>query len=381
MLYNGNKVVNHAETEEILSFSEFKNMVNYKAISATNSSNAFSLFMFDIKSIYSACLTKGYDLNKLISNIIYKNTRKQKDFFSIDRHGRFLILFSETSPISIYMPISRILNEIRKNLGDFIDISIGAAYCPQGGINSEQLFESLITSLMSSKREKVLSAFKNLSEVDLKEEVKESYYKVEETRSNFNKLTFLIEQVNKYNSYLKMHTARVAMGSINLAQEMELEWSEIEKIAISSILHDVGYTLIPPNLFRKENFGDHDVNRILKLHPIIASEKILKPLGVFEKYLPLIENHHEFLDGTGFPKAKKGHQIEIGAQIISVVDSYCSLVIENLGFKEYKVEDIISIYTKNAGIKWDMDVITSFTSMLADPTIREKLLRTSNLSN
>jgi len=367
------KAINYKEIEGIITPVELEMLVESRSMEATNMNKAFALFIFEINAVYSECLTEAYDLNKLVSKIIYKNIRRQ-DFFTIDSNGRFVILFNSFSPISIYMPISRILDKLRENLGDFVDISIGSAHCPLDGVNFTALLYTLIESLSTSKNGKALSSFKDISNVDIPEDVKKSYYEVEKNKSNHIKLNFLINQINKFSNNLKLHTARVTKGSISLAQELNLGWSDIEKIAIASLLHDIGYTIIPPAFWQKGQKHDKESMRILRLHPTLACDKILKPIGLFARYIPLIEDHHEFLDGSGFPQSKKGHQIEIGAQVISIVDMYCSLVIENTGIKEYEFDDMIDIYTKNAGIKWNKDIVTCFTSMLADPKIRIKTM-------
>ncbi|MCK7527901.1 MAG: HD domain-containing protein [Ignavibacteriales bacterium] len=113
--------------------------------------------------------------------------------------------------------------------------------------------------------------------------------------------------------------------------------------------------------------------KLVKLHPLIACEQILRPLGIFDEYLPIIQCHHEFIDGSGYPIGKKGDQIPLEAQIISIIDSYQAMRAEKPGRKPMDFDEALDVYIRNAGIKWDKDLITTFTAIIADPMIKEKL--------
>lgn len=365
--------INYKDIEGIITPGEMELLIDSKASCATNANRAFSLFIFEINAVYSNSLTSDYDLNQMISKIIYKNIRRQ-DEFTIDSEGRFIILFYAFTPVSIYIPVSRILDKIRENLGEFVDINIGFTHCPSDGVDFSSIFYSLMESLAHSKDGCVDKVFKELSESDLPEDVKQSCLNIEKNKENRIKLNFLINQINKYSIYLKQHTSHVTKCAISLAQELNLGWSDIERIAIGAILHDIGYTLIPPVYMEQGRAKDKESLRILKLHPKFASEKLLKPMGIFAKYIPLVEDHHELLDGSGFPEGKKGHQIDIASQIISIADMYCTLYIEQSGVKTYELEDIIEIYNRNAGIKWNRELVTCFTSMISDVNIRHHIL-------
>ena len=91
-------------------------------------------------------------------------------------------------------------------------------------------------------------------------------------------------------------------------------------MALASLFHDIGKFFIPDEILNKPSkLSDEELNYI-KMHSTYSSE-LLK--GKFiEDISQIVEQHHERLDGSGYPKGLKGNQIRIEARIIGVADSY-----------------------------------------------------------
>jgi HD-GYP domain-containing protein (c-di-GMP phosphodiesterase class II) len=191
--------------------------------------------------------------------------------------------------------------------------------------------------------------------------------------SLFNELSSLIKVIHQYDPYLGEHSALVTKGCILLAKEVGMNWRDIEKLAVAALLHDIGYTAIPKEIYNKKAKLTADEWKIIRLHPTIACQHILKPLTLFDDYIPLIQNHHECLDGSGYPLGKKGDQIPLGSQIISIVDTYHAMKTDRPYRNAMPFEDIIDYYIQNAGIKWHEELITMFAAILADNEITENL--------
>lgn len=189
----------------------------------------------------------------------------------------------------------------------------------------------------------------------------------------YTELSNLIVKISNYDKYLGEHSALVTKGAVILAKELGFAGHAIEKIAVASLLHDIGYICIPKHIFDKaEKLSQNDWTAI-KLHPIIACEHILKDISIFQDYLPIILHHHEFIDGSGYPYGKKGDEIPIESQIISIIDSYQAMKVDRPYRKALPFETIIDIYIRNAGIKWDKDLITIFTTLIADTEMQEEM--------
>ena len=130
-----------------------------------------------------------------------------------------------------------------------------------------------------------------------------------------------------HDKYTKGHSEEVASLAILVGKNLGLSHSDLEILFISSLLHDIGKTLIPVEILNKKSrLTDSEFSKI-KEHPIIGYEatKDLKYLSSISNY---ILYHHEKYDGTGYPNGISGEEIPLFSRIITVVDSYSAMTAE-----------------------------------------------------
>ncbi len=99
---------------------------------------------------------------------------------------------------------------------------------------------------------------------------------------------------------------------------------ELELLEQIGILHDIGKVGIPQNILRKQGSLSVVERQIVELHPGF-SVKVLKTSKYFNKHLNAIRDHHERLDGSGYPRGRKSDEISLEAQIIAVCDVFDAL--------------------------------------------------------
>ena len=86
-------------------------------------------------------------------------------------------------------------------------------------------------------------------------------------------------------------------------------------------LHDVGKIAIPDAILLKPGRLDHDEYLVMQQHTIIG-DSICRDFRLLKDVIPIIRNHHERADGTGYPDRLAGDDIPLLAQLLSVVDTY-----------------------------------------------------------
>jgi HD-GYP domain-containing protein (c-di-GMP phosphodiesterase class II) len=300
---------------------------------------------------------------KFFSTAINTIITKHVDYYTID-DDKFVILLVNKSTDFASIIIDKIVAFVHQRYSDDLIITGGTSECPADAVTYKSLYNialknSSIITLTASTNENKINHANVISEslVAIQNNVKTTL---------FNELSSLIKVMHKYDPYIGEHSALVTKGCILLAKEMGLHWKEIEKLAIAALLHDIGYTAIPKEVYNKKSKLTPDEWKIVKLHPTIACEHILKPLAIFNEYIPFIQDHHELLDGSGYPLGKKGNQISLESQIISIIDTYHAMKANRPYRKALLFEDIVDYYIKNAGIKWNEELITMFTAILAD---------------
>lgn len=122
------------------------------------------------------------------------------------------------------------------------------------------------------------------------------------------------------------HCRFVASKSALIAQQMGLEGFEVFEIQTAALLHDIGKIGFPDYISSKyySEFTNEE-QKIYFKHPELGKQ-LLSLNPNFDSIGNIIVQHHEKLDGTGFPNHLGGSEIHIGAQIISVVDFYHNAV-------------------------------------------------------
>jgi len=131
--------------------------------------------------------------------------------------------------------------------------------------------------------------------------------------------------VTSYDYYTYTHSVNVSIYAVGFASYLNLKQDDIHTIGMAAILHDIGKKDIPTEIVNKKGKLTDEEFTIMKNHPSY-SVKILKKLGETDKLmLDIIEQHHEKLDGSGYPYGLKEKDIHLFSQIISIADIFDAL--------------------------------------------------------
>lgn len=121
--------------------------------------------------------------------------------------------------------------------------------------------------------------------------------------------------------YTKGHSERVAKYSEMIARKMGYSDDDAKTLYIMALMHDVGKIGIPDAIINKPGALTDEEFKIVKSHPVIGAD-ILKEVDAFEKISEIALNHHERVDGKGYPNGLTGNEISDEVAIVSVADAY-----------------------------------------------------------
>jgi HD-GYP domain-containing protein (c-di-GMP phosphodiesterase class II) len=126
--------------------------------------------------------------------------------------------------------------------------------------------------------------------------------------------------------YRYHHGVSMAIWAAILGRHIGLHRDELEKLAIGCAMCDVGMTQLPTELLgQAENLTDEQ-RRVIHAHPIIGAEMVSESKDVDFEVLAIIENHHERMDGSGYPRGVEGAAIPVLARIAGLVDTYDAMI-------------------------------------------------------
>ncbi len=131
--------------------------------------------------------------------------------------------------------------------------------------------------------------------------------------------------VTSYDYYTYTHCVNVSIYAVGFAAYLNLDKKDIYTIGMAAILHDIGKKDIPNEIVNKNGKLTDDEFKTMQNHPSYGV-KILKALGETDKLmLDIIEQHHEKLDGSGYPYGLKDKEIHLFSQIITIADIFDAL--------------------------------------------------------
>lgn len=137
------------------------------------------------------------------------------------------------------------------------------------------------------------------------------------------KLFELAVEIEQKDGYTADHCHRIMDLSMKVGNRLGLASKQQLDLNFGSFLHDVGKILVPSSILGKPSRLTDEEWKIMKLHTVYGNQKLRETgLAFLEKAGTIVERHHERLDGSGYPHALKGQEIDICSAIVAVVDSY-----------------------------------------------------------
>jgi HD-GYP domain-containing protein (c-di-GMP phosphodiesterase class II) len=170
--------------------------------------------------------------------------------------------------------------------------------------------------------------------------------------------------LNKYDYYTYMHCVEVSVLSISAAMALGMQKDrELFALGIGSLLHDIGKSSIPPEVLNKPGKLTEAEFSVMKRH-VLEGKKILAGHQDIshESLLPVLE-HHEKLNGTGYPLGLRDNDIHYTGRIVAIADTYDAITTTRPYQKSMTPFEALSII-KNKPDLYDMEIFKGFVQML-----------------
>jgi diguanylate cyclase (GGDEF)-like protein/putative nucleotidyltransferase with HDIG domain len=152
------------------------------------------------------------------------------------------------------------------------------------------------------------------------------------------------------------HLRRVRIYAIEMGKELGLSESELEALRAAALLHDIGKLAVPEHIISKPGKLTPEEFEKMKIHPVVGAE-ILERVQFPYPVVPIVRNHHEKWDGTGYPSGLKGEEIPMGARILAAVDCLDALASDRQYRKAIPLSEAMEIVRSEAGKSFDPRVV------------------------
>jgi HD-GYP domain-containing protein (c-di-GMP phosphodiesterase class II) len=164
------------------------------------------------------------------------------------------------------------------------------------------------------------------------------------------------------------HTRRVAMLACAVGEELKLPPTTLRHLAIGGLLHDMGKLRTPPGILCKPGALTDEEFAAIKCHPEDGA-RLLADLGAFDRVvLELVLDHHERLDGGGYPRGLHGHQIGVATRVLTVCDVYDALVSHRVYRPAWSQDRALGLLREESGTAFDPSCVAALERVLARTT-------------
>lgn len=366
-----------------------------KELKTADKKSPVSVVLFDVNNISKINKefghAKGDEIIKTVADKIAANIKKQ------DTAGRY-----GGDEIAVVLP--NMGTEEAKYLAEYISytisccmidnvgpirVSVGVASYPEASVDQEKLLilaeqamyiskskgcKNGISTIVSSQDydfwdDTALNSFASVLTkrhaslgINFEDELVNKFQNEEINSQNhlLEVVTSLASAIDAKDTYTKGHSTSVSRYAVALARAINLPEKEINRIMLGGLLHDVGKIGIPENVLKKTAGLNDEEWKIMKQHPTIGAEKVLRPNPMLHDLIPIVKYHHEQWNGKGYPEGLKGEEIPLAARIVAVADTYHALISDRPYRKGMSVEKACEILKMGAGIQWDADLVRQF---------------------
>jgi putative nucleotidyltransferase with HDIG domain len=168
----------------------------------------------------------------------------------------------------------------------------------------------------------------------------------------------------KNDEHIYHHSLNVAMLSMLTAKELGWSREEVEIIGIGGLFHDIGKLKVPSNILNKRLALTTPEQNFIKQHPLMGINFLKLADSFPDEAKPLIANHHEFLDGSGYPQGLKADKLDKLSQLIAVVNEYDNLCNGTNQIKGKPPSIALGLLYKNYKSKLNTEYISKLIKIL-----------------
>jgi putative nucleotidyltransferase with HDIG domain len=159
-------------------------------------------------------------------------------------------------------------------------------------------------------------------------------------------------------NYMYVHSVNCAILALAIGELMKMPPHKMIELGLAALLHDIGMLKLPDGVYLKEEGLTDKEYKIVQAHTTLGY-KILKSVSVAEEIALAADEHHERLDGTGYPKSLRGEKISLYSRIVAVVCSYEAITSRRMFKTQSDAHTAVMELLKERNTKYDEKVIRS----------------------
>ncbi len=176
-------------------------------------------------------------------------------------------------------------------------------------------------------------------------------------------IKYPFEYRNLKNTFTEFHSQRVSNICYSIAKAMGLNKKQQQEVKLAGLMHDAGKIGIPDAILnKKEKLTDEEWN-IIREHSFMGYD-MLSSIDRLKHIAPYVLQHHERIDGKGYPNNLKSDEIELYSKIISIADAYDAMTSERAYSKAMTKQQSIEEIKNCSGTQFDSKIAKVFIELV-----------------
>ncbi|MFL0194910.1 HD-GYP domain-containing protein [Clostridium sp. WILCCON 0269] len=171
--------------------------------------------------------------------------------------------------------------------------------------------------------------------------------------------------IQTYDNYTFIHSIDTCIMASFLGVSTGYDKWQLKEIGIGASLHDVGKTKIPLEILNKKAKLTDEEFAEIKKHPMYGGELLKKNVIISDAVIKIVEQHHERVDGKGYPYGLKDKQITNYAKLVCICDVYDAVSNDRCYRKKFSPNDAYELILSGSGSNFDQQLVHNFKDTFA----------------
>ncbi len=202
--------------------------------------------------------------------------------------------------------------------------------------------------------------------------LRQAYFQVERLRSeSITALGAIADLIEDRDPYTHNHTESVSAYARRLAERLDLDADEVERVTVAGRVHDLGKIAVSDAILLKPGKLTPEEMKKMQEHCSVGYD-VLARFTSLRPVAELILAHHERYDGQGYPRGLGAGQLPKGAAIIAVADAYDAMTTDRPYRKAMPVDRALDIVRQGLGTQWHPVVGATFIQMILEDQARQQ---------
>ncbi|MCK8818019.1 HD-GYP domain-containing protein [Natroniella sulfidigena] len=257
--------------------------------------------------------------------------------------------------------------QLHKYKNRLLDLGITEVYIndkKSEGIEIKHTIDREIREETKKVIKEVIEDITSQKRVNIKK-VKKSIVTIVNSILEDNTTLIHLTDIKTTDNYTFNHSLNVAILSVSLGQKLHYPKKRLTKLGIGAVLHDIGKIEIPIEVLNKPDQLTQEEFKLIKEHPTLGYQKLKDHYEISPLSRAAILNHHEKVNGTGYPEGLKGKDIHEFGRIVAITDVFDALTSNRCYRQRWPVHKAVNFLHEHSNTHFDQNLVNKFIDNIA----------------